>query len=110
MTVVRILTDHIDTATADLIRRAINEGLPVELHVGQEARQAAATDAASECRCPTGACWGCRQLAETGTRHRPHGTEAAHRAHIRAGETPCDDCRLAYNTAQRRYYQQRTTS
>lgn len=44
MTVVRILTDRIDTTTADLIRRAINEGLPVELHVGQEARTACAAD------------------------------------------------------------------
>lgn len=44
MTVVRILTDRIDTATADLIRQAINEGLPLELHVGDEARAACAAD------------------------------------------------------------------
>ena len=36
-----------------------------------------------------------------GQRHdvRPHGTEAGARRHWRAGERPCEPCRLASNAA-----------
>lgn len=30
--------------------------------------------------------------------YQPCGTPAKYRRHLRAGETPCDACRIAYNT------------
>lgn len=38
----------------------------------------------------------------TDTRLQPCGTDAAHARHIRRGEPPCEECRVARNEAQAR--------
>ena len=49
--------------------------------------------------------WRARQGARTGQPGRPvtaeHGTASAYRRHVRAGEAPCEPCRLAENARQR---------
>jgi hypothetical protein len=38
---------------------------------------------------------------------RPHGTRAAVRRHERAGEEPCEECRVAERARQRELYRSR---
>ena len=55
--------------------------------------------------------WRAKRGARTGVVGRrptePCGTVAAYRRHRRAGEQPCDQCRLAWNEKQKQMYHAR---
>jgi hypothetical protein len=81
--------------------------LPLECAAGCGRRMAAERNNDGVCA----TCRGCYDKAKRPYGVSEHGTEARHAKHIRAGEPPCEPCRLAKNRAwQERRSGQKTLS